>query len=264
MLYSRNDISRSWQMRDERGKGDVFQFGVNLFVYAAGKRELRNRLSSPYVSQPTSPAPNGSIAVARLRYGGNWDPEPGAWRRFSSVFQRVTGTRLAVETVALSELSPRTAARVAILTGTAEYKPTPAELAALRSYVEAGGVVFIDASGGSADFAESMKPALAEIFPDRVLSALPRRHALLQRGPPGMDDLSKARLRPYVMERLPNANPRLNYLRAGEGTLLLSEIDVTSGLLGTETWGIFGYEPSYAQALMKNLIFWTVDGQADE
>ena len=49
LLYSPTDLSRAWQLRDERAKENVFQFGVNLFVYAAGKRELRNRLSSPYV-----------------------------------------------------------------------------------------------------------------------------------------------------------------------------------------------------------------------
>ena len=41
----------AWQTaRRADARRAMFQLGVNLFVYAAGKRDLRNRLSSPYVS----------------------------------------------------------------------------------------------------------------------------------------------------------------------------------------------------------------------
>ena len=73
---SPKDITRYWQMRDEKQHENEFRFGTNLFVYGAGKRELRNRLSSPYVSPPNVAPPNGTVPVARLKYEGNWDPEP--------------------------------------------------------------------------------------------------------------------------------------------------------------------------------------------
>ena len=53
----------------------------------------------------------------------------------------------------------------------------------------------------------------------------------------------------------------LHVVAAGSGHFVLTTGDAVSGLLGTNTWGILGYEPKYAQALMKNLIFWTADGQ---
>jgi hypothetical protein len=56
-------------------------------------------------------------------------------------------------------------------------------------------------------------------------------------------------------------SPDAQLLSAGKGHVILLPLDVTSGLLGTGTWGIAGYEPGYAQALMKNIIFWTADGQ---
>jgi hypothetical protein len=47
---------------------------------------------------------------------------------------------------------------------------------------------------------------------------------------------------------------RLETLRAGNGRVIYSELDLTSGFLGTNTWGIAGYEPAYAQTLVKNLL----------
>jgi hypothetical protein len=101
VLYSPTDITRYWQTRDDKGKENLFQLGTNLFVYAAGKRELRNRLSSPYVSPAGANAPNGVVRVARLKYDGEWDPEPGAFRRFANWMHRQTGTGVAVDTVTL-------------------------------------------------------------------------------------------------------------------------------------------------------------------
>ena len=44
---------------------------------------------------------------------------------------------------------------------------------------------------------------------------------------------------------------------------MFSRLDVTTGLLGTESWGIVGYDPAYAQALVKNAILWA-DARARE
>ena len=61
-----------------------------------------------------------------------------------------------------------------------------------------------------------------------------------------------------------NSGIYLTELSAGRGHIILSPIDLTSGLLNTNTWGILGYDPAYSQSLLKNLILWTLDGQKDE
>jgi hypothetical protein len=78
-----------------------------------------------------------------------------------------------------------------------------------------------------------------------------------------MEDLSKRRLRGASAERLGRTGGALEILSSGKGHVVFSPIDVTSGLLGTDTAGIVGYEPHYAEALAKNLLFWTIDGQFD-
>lgn len=279
-----------------------FHLGVNLYLYAAGKQNLRNRLDAAWVEPPAAP-PIATVGVARLRYAGNWDPEPGAWVRYANWFQRLTSVKLAVEPIALADLSAKSVARfpIAHLTGTgnplggaAKVNFSDAEVAGLRAYVEAGGLVVADATGGMNAFATDVRESL---LPRAWPTALPRLvdagHPVLSAGAPGMEDLPKLRVRPYTFERfgsgvgtvqwvsppdgpttLPATGPTTSPATTAatgpatelgtpphpQGGVLLTSLDLTTGLLGVHTWGVHGFEPKDAQTLMKNAIFWAVDG----
>jgi hypothetical protein len=71
-----------------------------------------------------------------------------------------------------------------------------------------------------------------------------------------MENVGQPVLRPFAAGR----GRRPEILRAGKGCVIFSALDITSGLLGTRTWGIAGYEPGYSQALMKNILLWAADG----
>jgi hypothetical protein len=130
MLHSTTDLSRYWELRDDKNRPAPFRFGTNLFIYAAGKRDLRNRLESSYIP-PVDATPTLTIPIARLSYAGNWDPEPAAWTRFSRFFQLSTGYALDVKPLPIFDLKPESA-RIAILTGTARYDLTDAESGAIE------------------------------------------------------------------------------------------------------------------------------------
>lgn len=263
MLYSPAELSMAWQARDDKRRANVFNLGLNLFVYATGKRDLRNRLDSPYVPPPPQLEGRGRdpIRVARLKYAGHWDPEPAAWQRFARLFLRRTGTVLEPVTVKWADLTPETAP-LAHLTGTALYGPTPAEVAALRTYVEGGGVLLVDNCGGMGAFAGEVKSVLGEAFPRETLDPLRYPHPLLSAGEPGMADLSKPKYRPFAAERQ-GGRPGLHGFAAGKGQVLLTTLDVTSGLLHTGTWGIYGYDPTYCESLVQNLALWAHDTQPE-
>src|SRR5262249_12271066 len=62
MIHSSDDLAQQWEHRDRRKRtsttapGDsAMQLGVNLFVFATGKGDLRSRLDSPYIIAPTNP-----------------------------------------------------------------------------------------------------------------------------------------------------------------------------------------------------------------
>jgi hypothetical protein len=82
-----------------------------------------------------------------------------------------------------------------------------------------------------------------------------------------MTDVNRSRVRPYVVERMGSGIGTLQMLgnrpsntAPRPGAVILSSLDLTSGLLGTNTWGVLGFEPAYAQALVKNVVFWSLDG----
>jgi hypothetical protein len=308
LLHSPTDLALRWQQRQDRawegkrgnasgnvaggGRGEAtaqtaqaraeaelraaqlapFHLAVNVFIYAAGKRDLRNRIDSPWVpplastagsgASSSAPAPLQTVQVARLQYAGNWDPEPGSWRRFGNWFRRQTGYQLDVRPVKLSELKPGDAP-FAHLTGTARHTFSPADVAALKRYVEAGGVVLVDTCGGAGPFDNGVRALLSAAFPTNYPSTIGPNHPLLNAGRPGMNEILRPRLRPYTVERLGGQAGALGLVRAGRGHVVVTNLDVTTGLLGTGTWGILGYEPDACMALMENAIFWTLDGQPD-
>ena len=45
----------------------------------------------------------------------------------------------------------------------------------------------------------------------------------------------------------------------GRGRVLFCPGDVTTGLLGTATWGVDGYDPDAAYALARNALLWAVE-----
>ena len=165
-----------------------------------------------------------------------------------------------------------TSAPFAHLTGVGSFVPTAEESLALRQYVEAGGVLLIDRCGGTSSF----DPAAAKGVLETAFTGL-NRHTLTSEDPllrgdqNGMDELVKVRSRSYLAElkvlgqRSSPAQATPPYIICvGKGHVLYAPIDITCGMLGVNTWGIAGYEPTYAESLVKNALIWTSNGQPDQ
>ena len=254
LIHSPTDLGDGWQSNWTSTKSSQFQLGTNLFVYAAGKANFKNRLSSPYIPD-NGRAPAMTYPVARLRYAGHWDPEPYAWTRFGRLFASNTNAAISARSIDMTDLKPSTAP-LAVLTGTVRYDFLPSEVKAAREYVDAGGVLLIDACGGGPEFAKSAQQTLVTAaFPDATLSPLPDNHSLLLASRPGADDLRTPLLRPFATQNGGRSLPLLGFAH-GKGRVILSRLDLTTGLLGTNQWGISGYDPNYAAGLMKNAVLW--------
>ena len=255
LVHSPTDIAGGWQLNWSDEKATDFQLGLNVFVYAAGKTDYKNRLASTYIP-PWPGTPDVTRPVGRLRFAGEWDPEPYAWTRFARYFTWETHLGLDVQTIDLKSLQPGQVP-AAFLTGTVRQDFTPAEAAAARAYVEAGGVLVVDACGGQEPFARSVRTTLlSAAFPDAKLAPLPPDHPAFVASRPFADDLRRMPLRPFASEQLSTSAVPLEGAAVGKGWVLFSRLDLTTGLLGTESWGILGYDPAHAQALVKNAILW--------
>jgi len=202
------------------------------------------------------------MRLARLRYDGNWDPEPAAWPRAARWFRQQTGLDIALEATDVQDVAASNPP-LAHLTGTAALKATDAQVDAVKKYVDGGGVLLVDPCGIAGDFFRSVQDdLLARAFPDAHLEPIDAAHPLLTASADGMEDVSAVLVREFV-RTLADAPRQPMMFRAGKGHVIVLPLDLTSGLLGTSAWGIAGYSPSYALPLMQNIVLWTWDGQRE-
>jgi hypothetical protein len=257
LVHCPQDLARWWQPNPNRTQRVHSEVAVNIAIYAAGRRDLRNRIASPFVSDPGT-QPIASVPLARLQYTGNWDPEPFAWKRASNVLHSQTSIALQLLPTPITELKYETAP-IAHLTGTDALTLSDAQVDALRGFVTRGGILLIDACGASQTFAQSIQQKLLpRLFPDTRPSSLAPESAPLRgddKDLKDLNDLSKPLLRP----ELPDASAAtILTVRAGKGQILFLRLDLTTGLLGTNTVGIAGYQPAWCTDFVRNVVLWTV------
>jgi hypothetical protein len=266
MIHSPTDITSGWVARKAENREQASQLALNIHTYATGKAELRNRIESTYLAEPPDP-PTRTISLARIRYGGNWDPEPAAWPRFSRYLQWESGWKLDVKPVSSNELDAEMY-QVAHLTGSTRDLPSDSDVAQIRKYVQDGGVLIVDICGGSTDFYTAFNDKwLPQIFPGVQAQpfdpADPILTGKLDRMAASASDVSKPRLRPYAVEKIGNTGMRIRSFDFGKGRVIYSTIDLTTGLLGTNTWGILGFTPEWSQAFCKNVVLWAVKNREE-
>ncbi len=268
-IHAPQDLAVHWQQRAEKTQRAAFELGVNLFVYAGGKTDLRNRVDARAIPAPTF-APSATVPVARLKYAGNWDPEPAAWPRFARHVQWETSIKLDVSPTDLAALKPvnpqpapvpAAAPAVAHLAGTTAFTPSDAELKALTDFVTSGGTLIAEGVGGAeSTFADALQSTvLPKAFPGARFEPVAKDHPIVRSTFAGMEDVWSPRVRGYAAQKLPKGVPPIRIATVGKGRVIYLPLDATSGLLGTNTWSILGYESTEAQALMKNILLWSLE-----
>jgi len=262
-IHCPQDLSATWQRNAVTSKADNFHLGLNLFIYAAGKTNFRRRVDTNFIPAPPAAAPDNTITVARVKYAmTTWDPEPYAWPRFANWLGWETGVGVKTQATPIADLGKLAPADIpmAHLTGTNPYTVTDDEALSLRSYVENGGVLFIDSCGGAA-FNDSIDALLAKAFPGADRKRVAATDPLLSVSAEGMSDLGIMELRPFARKTIARSAARINRIDAGKGCVLYTNLDLTNGLLGSRIWGIIGFDTPAAQGLLKNILLWSARGR---
>ena len=251
-LVSTMDLGRVWQARFYSQKR-CWEFPLNLYLYATDKGYLGNRLQSLWIEKAKRSVKR-TLLMGELRYAGNWNPEPGAWPRMALLAQRDFHTQLRVQSVASGKLHAATMGLLH-LTGTGEVSFSKHQVAALHTYIAAGGMLFADAAGGKPAFTDSIIRLVAALYPGTALQPLPTNCSIYTGKIPGGRSALKVQYRRQGTAGIKKTKPSLlGIKKAGRWVLIYSADDITSGLLGTNTWGIKGYAPKSAQALARNII----------
>jgi hypothetical protein len=254
LLIPDGDPARYWQSYDIGGRGEVFELVANIFQYAVDKQNARNKGETYVVRPDPKVTPTQTIKLARLEYGGNWNPEPGGWRRLAAVLHNTQRTTLNVESVPLLNLAD-TDATIAHLTGTNAVTFDSEERLQLKGFVQGGGMLIVDAAGGSTAFAQSIEREFESIFGDEAKALkepLPADHPIYKK-PLNVDITYRAYAKRNVSGDLRGGRIRMMQ-RKGKPAVIYSPDDLSNGLVGAAVDGVLGYEPQTATALMTNTL----------
>jgi hypothetical protein len=259
VLIPTGDFSKFWQMGIYGGREQTHQLLWNLYFYAIDKKDMRFKGQTYLVHASPQVKPPRTIAVARLRYGGNWDPEPGGWRRLSAVMHNGGLADLDVKPVKLGggELSS-TGAKVAHLTGTTKTTFSPEAMGELKKFVEGGGTLIVDACGGDAQFAAAVEDQLLTAMGGGKFELLAPDSPVFAAGAKTADVTYRSFARRVVGAL---HAPRIKALKVNDRpAVFLSGEDLSTGLVGMSIDGIYGYEPASATSLMRNLVMFANPG----
>ena len=150
------------------------------------------------------------------------------------------------------------------LTGTGKVNFTDAQITSIKQYVENGGVLVIAPCGLPDAFLQSVHDDfLLRAFPSIRIEPVSDSHPMLTRSGNGMIDVSHPEVRQFVRSYTEITDTRPMMATVGAGHIIILPLDMTSGLLGTDAWGIAGYQSDYALELMKNIVLWAWDGAKD-
>lgn len=258
LLFPYDDQARQWQMRmHQADKASYSEIMANIYLYAVDKQKGRVKGESYLAQADASIQDEATLKLARLEYNGNWNPEPGGWVQLQNNLHNTQKLGLTVETVTLGQGKLASGGyKVAHLTGTGELKLGAAESAELKDFVDKGGILVIDAAGGSTEFANSAATLLSQLN-QSVPPILPTSDMVISGNGVG-PDCTNVRYRRFAMatmRKTPNPRLRAQFVQDRKA-IFFSEEDLSSGLVGNSIDGIKGYEPVWATNLMTNILLY--------
>ncbi len=246
-IHVTRDMTKAWQTYQVTADKWAFQAALNVYVYLTDKT-LPARGSRVWPAAVTTMAEE-TVKVARLKFNGNWDPEPLAYQRFARLLLERTGVKVELDSVAIDGLAAA-GAKVAVLTGTGELRLNDSDAKTLRKFVDGGGTLVVDAAGGDKKFGESAWKALKPAFPVGTLAKMTASDPLFS---VDGETIESFRYRKKTAVRIRNGEPAL-MASAGEGRVIFSYEDITVALVGFPAYMCDGYDPETAYAIMRNVM----------
>jgi hypothetical protein len=253
MVLPNEDFGNAWQ-GDAFSNQHAFHLVRNLYQYCAWHAESANGVTHNMWADPAI-KPTAALNLARLDYGGNADPEPGGWRRVAAILHNERRIELNVQIVHLGDGTLATGGyRMAHLTGTDFIRFTPAQRRDIAKFITGGGVLFIDAAGGSPAFAASVTNELQNIFPAGAAQfavPIPRNDPFFTETFPFEWNF---RRNAWMQNPRPDG-PNLHGMQInGKWAVIMSPIDINNGLVGYDVYGVNGVSSDTATAIVVNLV----------
>ncbi len=229
---------------------DAFALLTNIYLYATGQNTGKPRLASNYVQRLATATPANAVRAARLKYDGDFDPEPASLQQLGTLLTNQHDIDLKVSSLSATELTSDT--QIAFLTLTNNASLSDDEVAALKKWIEAGGTLWIDTS--------------------METSAMTATDGLLNKLGPAYLDLKSVQDNPIFTGKAARrkgydvTSPKMrHYMELGRPTIRGIFIDnrpavyvahgnISAGLAGADHWGITGFSVANTRQIVANSI----------
>jgi len=261
VLLPSGDLSWQWQSgagTEIAAKAPAFALAGNLLLYLTDKSNPRFKGDDWWIDPIARQADHSTIDIARLKFSGNWNPEPLAWTRLANVLHNENHLAIKVYNVdpGLHTFTPD-GYLLAHLTATGPIELTSQQEEALKKYLDDGGFLIFDAAGGSVAANVSVEAMMNRFYPGATVARIPENHEIYSTKFGG-SDIRSLTYRKFTSTREPASNrPRLKSVSVkGRMVAILSADDLTAGMVGYPTDGIVGYSAASATDLIRNIILW--------
>jgi hypothetical protein len=266
MLLCQRDVARSWNLYDVRGPElKDFHLGANVYLYATDKSTIESRLRTLDIPKREVEIKR-KIRIARVRHGGDWNVEPYGWTRLAHYMNNETGTRLLTTTGVPLDGDLLEDFEVAYLAGTQSFELTDDEMRGLRRFLSGGGTLLVDAAGGSREFLRAFERQLPRIRPGRTRVLTADSPIITGAGIPDAANLAGVKFRRATPGSIrAQGIPHLRAVPARSRlAVIYSPLDLSAGLLGSEVYGVSGYDPESALKIMRNLLLYAALPASDK
>jgi len=259
VVHCDEDLPLNWQLYQVATRRKSFEAAANVFMYVTNRGQLRPRGTTYWPEPLDGFTPQRTVRLARLRYDGNYDPEPLAYERFSRLLGAATGTELQViGPIHITDL-PSVTPQIATLTGTGAFTLPKDKQEILKQFVAGGGTLFIDAAGGSRQFDQSARKLIEAMYGDELRPVALSSDLLLN----PLQDVPDVAIKQVHYTDIGrkmlggSTNPMLQAVFLEDrAAVIYSPLDVTAGLVGYPSGQSAGYAPDSAYEILRNVVLY--------
>lgn len=263
IFISRWDIALGWEANAWESWGyadaDARKLGANLVSYATAMRDAGRSVGKSVELINADKKTAGKFRVGQIIHAGPWKTRAAAFPMLLNQFHTATGTPVSFE---LRDVSLTDAAIFEMpflyMTGTTDFELTEAEVAALRRFLNNGGVLLAEAGEGRPTFDAAFRAQMERVLPGKALSPLPEGHEIYTQPVNASTVKARAALAMRRDNRIEMA-PELQGIELnGTLSVIYSPNDLSAGWERALAPYALGYEPQGATALGVNVLYYAV------
>jgi len=256
------DYGYEWQS-DRSQSGAAWQIAANLFTLGTDRGNLPSRMDPRWEKQTGTAS--ATVNVGRAQYNSeNWLPEAGWHMPLNRRLANTAGVKIDVTPGVGEDGALKLAdignfeGKLATIQGVNEVELKPEEIEAIQQYVARGGTVLVETVGGRGRFAISIEEQLAKVLGTRAAPLGGDDAIISGAGLEGGQDARTVDYRRFaVLTMNVRHRPRVAafYINS-RPSIIVSQEDLTLGVIGVNQWGIIGYTPESARRLMNNIVLY--------